>query len=540
MARKSAAARDLIEDLVHQFSDPFAFYRELIQNAIDAGSSRIEVTLQFRPGRDRGVATAQVQDRGEGMNRDIIENYLLTKFRSSKEGDLSKIGKFGIGFMSVFAPDPELVVVETGRGGESWRLLLLPDRTYELLRSPEPLEGTRVTLHKEMTAAEYSGFAARSREAIERWCRHSEADVTLATGGADGSPPGAPVSLRQALTLDAAPFHVEHREEGTHIIAGPSRVNPAPVGLYNRGLTLLETDEPFFPGVTFKVVSRYLEHTLTRDNVRRDAHFERTMGLVKELIEGPLCARLPGELQRLADRREQPAGPDAAGDSESGWRDYLALLEFARGRVAGDALWFRRAAGGAVEGKALRRSATSAGALLHADGASPLVEALDAEGLVVLHAGPEGRAVEATRALLNLPAAAAAMEVWTLARPDPGAGSTSLLCQALQPLLAAAGAQCKETLVARVHGAGEGELSVRVEGPGRPTRGEAARRSPFVRGGPPVLCLNAAEPRVGSAVELAARAPRLAALLLARLLAASWSALDARRDWALTTLALER
>ena len=105
------AYADLLPDLIHQFSDPFAFYRELIQNSIDAGSARIEVRLRFTPGATRGTATAVVQDWGEGMNRQVIDDYLLTKFRSSKENDLTKIGKFGIGFLSVFAPEPGAVVV---------------------------------------------------------------------------------------------------------------------------------------------------------------------------------------------------------------------------------------------------------------------------------------------------------------------------------------------------------------------------------------------------------------------------------------------
>ena len=257
MASAGDTSDDMVDQLVHQFSDPFAFYRELIQNGIDAGSARVEVVLKFEPGRAKGVATAAVQDWGEGMNRHVIETYLLTKFRSSKENDLTKIGKFGIGFMSVFSPAPELVMVETGRDGEYWRLLFQPDHTYELLRAPEPVEGTRVTLHKEMTAAEYVEFSARSREAIQRWCRHSEAEVAFCAGAEDGSAPGAPESLRQPLGLDA-PFQVEYREEGTLIVAGPARAEPPECGLYNRGLTLLETREPFFPGVTFKIVSRYL------------------------------------------------------------------------------------------------------------------------------------------------------------------------------------------------------------------------------------------------------------------------------------------
>src|SRR3990170_2628958 len=220
------------------------------------------------------------------MNRHILEKFFLTKFRSSKEGDLTKIGKFGIGFLSVFAPQPDLVTVETGRDGEDWRLLLHPDRSYELLRSPEPLEGTRVSLHKRMSPPEFAELAARSREAVIRWCRHSEADVAFAAGDETGAPPGPPAPVRAPFAVDAV-FQVEHREEGTHVVAGPARTDPPWAGFYNRGLTLLETQEPLVPGITFKIASRYLEHTLTRDNVRRDRQFDRAMKLVADLVAGP-------------------------------------------------------------------------------------------------------------------------------------------------------------------------------------------------------------------------------------------------------------
>ena len=257
----------LADDLIHQFADPFAFYRELVQNSLDAGSARIEVTLRYLPGSP-GVATASVADWGEGMTRDTIERYLLTKFRSSKAGDLTKIGKFGVGFMSVLAPAPQLVVIDTGRDGEDWRVLLNPDLSYELRRAPEPVEGTRVTLHKEMTPAEYRDFATGSERALRRWCKHADADITFAAGDADGGAPGAPEAVREPFTVDA-PYQVEHREEGTWIVAGVARGAPT-CGFFNRGLTLLESDEAMLPGVSFKIQSRYLEHTLTRDNVRRD------------------------------------------------------------------------------------------------------------------------------------------------------------------------------------------------------------------------------------------------------------------------------
>ena len=189
----------IVEELVHQFTDPFAFYRELIQNSIDAGSSRIEVSLSYRPSPKEGLLLVSVCDWGEGMNRDVIENYLVTKFRSTKENDLTKIGKFGIGFVSIFACKPDVVTVDTGRDGEFWRVLFRADTTWELLKLPDPLEGTRVTLHKAMGPQDYDQFVEKSKASLLRWCRHSDVDVTFSAGGSNGSAPPTPTPDRKSV-----------------------------------------------------------------------------------------------------------------------------------------------------------------------------------------------------------------------------------------------------------------------------------------------------------------------------------------------------
>ena len=53
-----------------------------------------------------------VKDTGEGMDSAIIETKLTRLFSSTKEDDFTKIGKFGIGFVSIFAIEPQLVVLE--------------------------------------------------------------------------------------------------------------------------------------------------------------------------------------------------------------------------------------------------------------------------------------------------------------------------------------------------------------------------------------------------------------------------------------------
>ena len=91
-----------LENLVNQFARPLDFLRELVQNSIDAGSPRVEVRIerQADPSDPRSVVlTIHVEDWGGGMDERIIDSQLTRLFASSKEGDLTKIGKFGIGFM---------------------------------------------------------------------------------------------------------------------------------------------------------------------------------------------------------------------------------------------------------------------------------------------------------------------------------------------------------------------------------------------------------------------------------------------------------
>ena len=120
---------DALDALVDQFADPWSFLRELIQNAIDAGSLEIDVLLDHDP--DQGMMTIEVVDNGEGMDREIIDARLTRLFSSAKDGDYTKIGRFGIGFVSVFAIEPELVCVDTARAGEHWRVLFKKDRSFE-------------------------------------------------------------------------------------------------------------------------------------------------------------------------------------------------------------------------------------------------------------------------------------------------------------------------------------------------------------------------------------------------------------------------
>lgn len=341
-AAPPAPLPSLVADMVQQFADPYAFLRELVQNGMDAEARRISVRVEMLPD---AVCSTSVSDDGRGMSREDIEGPLLTLFSSSKEGDTSKIGKYGVGFVSVFAIQPALVEVDTWRSGQAWLLRLRGDCSYELEDAgPRPGSGTRVSLLQQMQRDAFAGHAARARAALLRWCRHAQCEIDLRV--VDHEPhktieaSEASVAERIDTPLSVvAPVSVTAVEKGTTFVVGPSagahhleppagaaaagpEHGPSFAGFYNRGLTLFETSDEVFSGlsgVRFKVMSPRFQHTLSRDNLRRDEAFRSAIARVRELVEGPLR----GE---LAARLAQAAGAAAAGREVQA---YVALLEAA-------------------------------------------------------------------------------------------------------------------------------------------------------------------------------------------------------------------
>ena len=269
---------EVFENLVEQFSDPFTFYRELIQNAMDAGSNQVDVTIEYQS--DREMVAIVVKDSGEGMNEAIISDQLTRFFSSTKEQDLTKIGKFGIGFASIFAIRPELVVIDTGRDGEFWRVAFDGTTAFKMLRLTEPVEGTTIKLFKPLAALELDHFIERSRETIAFWCRYSDTEVNF-NGEAINLP----------LDVDSV-CQAHHEQPGTTVVVGFTSESPAAFGMYNRGLTLKEGFQDNFPGITFRIKSHYLEHTLTRDNVLMDENYRKAMQIVERVIAENLMEQL--------------------------------------------------------------------------------------------------------------------------------------------------------------------------------------------------------------------------------------------------------
>jgi Histidine kinase-, DNA gyrase B-, and HSP90-like ATPase len=283
----------IVDDMVRQFADRHAFLRELVQNGIDAGATCIIVTLHRAA--DGGVATS-VEDDGKGMSRSIIEGPLLTLFQSSKENDTTKIGKYGVGFMSVFAINPTEVEVRTRTGAEAWQITLLRDYSYELAvdASPNDGTGTIVTIRGAMTTEEWTEHVASAQRALRRWCRHARLPIRLEVIDESDPTHGLTREVNEPLALDTTVSVSFKADAETWVVGVGERAGSGEVrsfaGFYNRGLTLFESEsvDDEYAGLHFKIDSPRLSHTLSRDNIRRDSEYRRAMARVSHIADGEL------------------------------------------------------------------------------------------------------------------------------------------------------------------------------------------------------------------------------------------------------------
>lgn len=548
-----SGAEDALDHLINQFADPLAFLRELVQNSIDAGSAEVEVRCEFTPAAnaptpegERPAAAADppgtmiiyVDDWGCGMDRQIIDQRLTRLFASDKEGDRTKIGKFGIGFVSVFALRPEAVCVDTGRAGESFRVLFHADRTFTRIRLPEAIEGTKIQVIKAMPQSEAAQLARRVKRALRFYCRHVQIELryagelvseplTLLNSG-EPPEPGAPGAIIQLV----------ERTPEMHLLCGftPPQ-QPDLGGFYNRGLTLLEQPSGI-AGISFKVDSPHFSHTLSRDAIIKDAHYQRAMAAVHRLCDGPLRDKLSLQL----------ATELSAGASEA----RIALLQkflvacARKGPLPkewGPRHCARSATGDLVTLMACQLAAANQ-RLVVAATSSPLSQQLTAQGWTVLPAWQSELARYLCGEGQELPQAEA---VYLLPQPlpapgGPGNNDAAVLCSGTLALLRGIGAQVAAVVPGQL-----GESGAAAELPA------VAQEQPFtlgklrdvavgatlLRGPRRTVILNCRHATVRSLLALALSDPELAAYTMTKLCLLGES-LTAELDGRLLTLVLEQ
>ncbi len=291
--------------------DPWVFVRELVQNARDAGASRVDIQCGLRD----GYPTVLVRDDGEGMAWEDAQRYLFSLYTSSKEGASDKIGCFGVGFWSILRARPvEIVVRSRSATSAAWGVVLrgdLEQATREDL--PHPL-GTTV----ELTLPPQADISRRVKDAALQnvrfvTMRSSDAPLKVFVDGeAVHRPFALPApsvefrarGLRGVVALAATPG-VELFSRGLRVRAASSVRDLAGAGSTTKSrVRFAEVPGALAPKVLLD--SARLALPLSRNDAKDDrelrAVIERAELEISRLVEGQLDRLRPPSLWDRATR----------------------------------------------------------------------------------------------------------------------------------------------------------------------------------------------------------------------------------------------
>jgi len=145
-----SAIRKLPETLVNQIAAgevverPASAVKELVENAIDAGATRIDVVA-----RDGGRTLISVTDDGRGMDAQelvlAVQRHATSKLPDGDLTDIKSMGFRGEALPSIGAVGRLTITSRTGNSDSAWRIQVAGGKTGE----PEPAShppGTRVEL----------------------------------------------------------------------------------------------------------------------------------------------------------------------------------------------------------------------------------------------------------------------------------------------------------------------------------------------------------------------------------------------------------
>jgi molecular chaperone HtpG len=162
----------------HLYTRPDVFVRELLQNATDAISARMQIE-PAHAGRidivlDEAMGAFTVYDSGIGLTEDEMHRFLAVIGESSKRGDWlgqprDYIGQFGIGLLACFTVADEIELVSrsaTAPDAPTLRWRGRPDGTYDIDTLDTMAEpGTKVRLVAKPASWPLFGFEALAQSA---------------------------------------------------------------------------------------------------------------------------------------------------------------------------------------------------------------------------------------------------------------------------------------------------------------------------------------------------------------------------------------
>ncbi|MBI2378849.1 MAG: ATP-binding protein [Deltaproteobacteria bacterium] len=309
--RFSVDVAGLLRALTEQFPDPLLCVRELVQNAADAGSARIDVDVSFDA--KRGLLRLSVEDDGRGMSAEDVEGYLTIGF--SEKDPAADRGRFGVGKLSPYALGINRMLVETSNGRTAHRITFFSDGSGHIeVRPSDGRAGTAVRVFKRCERVEAEQLAARTLVLVEERC--GSVSIPLFVNG-----------QRANKKIDlSTPYAVRvATPEGVGFIG----IGAEPVRVLMGGGIVLETDaEILGPEISYVLDSPRLSPTLSRNAVRRDGAFEALLRAARAR-EAELSSRVATALaERVTKLRQRAEGVERLLEP-----DDRAALEWLRRRL---------------------------------------------------------------------------------------------------------------------------------------------------------------------------------------------------------------
>ncbi len=273
----------IVAGLSKQFANPEDCLRELVQNAVDADSPQVNITYAHSQlDETNAKLEVTVEDFGTGMTHKHRDDFFLTLFRSSKEDDDSKIGKYGIGISSVFALGLDEFITEScglnpkTKEHESWRLHIkdISSEPCYAFSDGNQRKGTKITLVRTVNKDNLETHIAKVQERVAYFCERLSVPIYVQG-----------VMINKPFDIDTR-MKVSGTGNGFEFVMGVGNAGGPIYELSNHRLLLergtyyfweFERDDDFDLGdskVAVLVSSSGFRHTPARDKVIRGKYFD--------------------------------------------------------------------------------------------------------------------------------------------------------------------------------------------------------------------------------------------------------------------------
>jgi DNA mismatch repair protein MutL len=200
---------------------PASVVKELVENAIDAGSTRVEVRLQ-----EGGISKIQVRDNGIGMSREDCQRAFSRHATSkiSEAGDLFKIKTLGF-------------------RGEALPSIAAVSIVKLISRQPNAIEGTRICLEGgKITQFEVAGCPAGTDITVENLFYNTPARKKYLRKAGTEAAHAINTVRKLAVGYPEINFQLWHNDQQVFAAGGTGNLEDALIDLY--GLTFVDNMVP--------------------------------------------------------------------------------------------------------------------------------------------------------------------------------------------------------------------------------------------------------------------------------------------------------